>query len=110
MSTKSHQARETIKREKQAGTLVNASGRLPTKAAVFLDNGTVIASPFSVRVLMNAIERSNSKQANPKRANETIRLRVYDAVDEQISEDDENDNLSEKSDEINLQSFDYDFD
>lgn len=82
MSTESHQARQTIKSERQAGTLVNASGRLPTKSAVFLDNGTVIASPMSVKVLMNAVERSNYKQANSKRANETVRLKVYDVADE----------------------------
>ena len=98
MSTKSNQARQTIKHEKQAGTLVNASGRLSTKSAVFLDNGTVIASPYSVKVLMNAVERSNSKQASGKRANETVRLRVYDAVDEDLEnqqEDESMDNLDD---------------
>ena len=31
---------------------------------------------------MNAVERSNYKQANSKRANETVRLKVYDVADE----------------------------
>lgn len=80
MSTDAHQARETVKREKRAGTLVNAAGREAVKSAVFLDNGTVIASPFSVSRIINAIARANSKETDPKGTNNTARVKVVDTV------------------------------
>lgn len=83
MSTASFQARETIKREKKAGTLINASGRETTKTAVFLDNGTIIASPMTVNRILSSIERSNAKSVNGSKANETKRLKVYEAIDEE---------------------------
>lgn len=86
MSTVSHQARETLKQEKRAGTLINAAGRGQTKTAVFLDNGTVIGSPFSVTKLLNDLEKANAKAALPNRANETVRLKVFQAVDEEPPE------------------------
>lgn len=89
MSTAAHQARETIKTEKRNGTLVNACGRKPAESAVFLDNGTVIASPLTVNRILGAIERSNAKQVKSIQANETRRLKVYEAIDE--SPDEEND-------------------
>lgn len=89
MSTAAHQARETIKTEKRNGTLVNACGRKPAESAVFLDNGTVIASPLTVNRILGAIERSNAKQVKSIQANETRRLKVYEAVDE--SPDEKND-------------------
>lgn len=89
MSTAAHQARETIKTEKRNGTLINACGRKPAESAVFLDNGTVIASPLTVNRILGAIERSNAKQVKSIQANETRRLKVYEAIDE--SPDEEND-------------------
>ena len=89
MSTAAHQARETIKTEKRNGTLVNACGRKPAESAVFLYNGTVIASPLTVNRILGAIERSNAKQVKSIQANETRRLKVYEAIDE--SPDEEND-------------------
>lgn len=97
MSTAAHQARETIKTEKRNGTLVNACGRKPAESAVFLDNGTVIASPLTVNRILGAIERSNAKQSNPTKANETKRLKVYEAVDE-----DPNPDLDEEVDELSV--------
>lgn len=92
MSTNSYQARETLKQEKKTGSLINAAGREKALAAVYLDNGTVIASPYTVRVLMNAVERSNRKALKPpKGAYETRRLRVWDAVDEAPPDDAEED-------------------
>ena len=82
MDTECFQARETIKTERKNGTLINACGRKPAQTAVFLDNGTVIASPLTINRIMGAIERSNAKQASPTKANETRRLKVYEAVDE----------------------------
>ena len=91
MSTEAYQARRTIKDEKRAGTLINAAGKNAVKSAIFLDNGSVIASPLSVTRIMNAIEKSNFKEASRKRADDTIRLRVYDAVDEAPDKDNDED-------------------
>lgn len=100
MSTDAFQARETIKEEKRAGRLINASGKNTTKAAVFLDNGTVIASPLSVTCIMNAIERSNAKSLRRHDPNLTKRMRVYDVVDESANEalDDDYTELSANAD------------
>ncbi len=101
MDTDSYQARETIKIERKNGTLINACGRRPAQTAVFLDNGTVIASPMTVNRIMNAIERSNAKQSNPTKANETRRLKVYEAYDE-----DPNPDLDEEVDEVSADTED----
>lgn len=97
MDTASFQARETIKTERKNGTLINACGRRPAETAVFLDNGTVVASPLSVNRILGAIERSNAKQTNATKANETKRLKVYEAVDE-----DPNPELDEEVDEVSI--------
>lgn len=83
MDTISFQARETIKTERKNGTLINACGRKPAQTAVFLDNGTVIASPMTVNRIFNAIERANAKKISHTQANSTRRLKVYEAVDEE---------------------------
>lgn len=82
MSTESYQARRVIKDEKRAGTLINAAGKSAVKSAIFLDNGSVVASPLSVSRIMSAIEKSNSKQPGAARQRDTVRLKVYDAIDE----------------------------
>ena len=85
MSTEIFQARKTIADERKAGTLINACGQVKAKSAIFLDNGSVIASPLSVTRLMSLIEKSNVK-ANSKGDK---RLRVYDVYDPEPEEDDE---------------------
>lgn len=87
MSTETLQARRTIKEEKRAGTLINAAGRSAVKSVIYLDNGSVAASPLTVNRLLTAIEKSNAKTADPKRTNETVRLKVYDVVDEPPQEE-----------------------
>ena len=79
MSIENHQARKTIQAERKAGTLINASGIAPTKSVIFLDNGSVIASPLTVRRLMTLIERSNTKAGSVPRQK---KLRVYDVYDD----------------------------
>ena len=101
MDTAAFQARETIKTERKNGTLINACGKRSAETAVFLDNGTVIASPLTVNRIMSAIERSNAKQSNPTKANETKRLKVYEAVDE-----DPNPEIDEDVDEVSVNSED----
>ena len=80
MSIGSYQARRTVTEERKAGTLVNAAGKQAVQSVIFLDNGTVIASPMSVNRLLTAIERSNFKQAGTKFSR---RLKVYDVEDEE---------------------------
>ncbi len=78
MSTDIYQARRTVTAEKKAGSLINACGTSATKTAIFLDNGAVVASPLSIPVLLNSIEKANSKAG----AKQTYRMKVYDVVDE----------------------------
>ena len=92
MSTETLQGRRTIKEEKRAGTLINAAGRQAARSVIFLDNGSVVASPLSVQRIMTAIEKANykdSKGTNP------VRLKVYDVVDDEPIEGmDEEDEIS----------------
>ena len=83
MSTKTRQARKAIKDERDSGSLINATGKDASQTAIFLDNGVVVASPLSIPVLLNSIEKSNEKsqQLNPRR------LRVYDVYDEEPNPD-----------------------
>lgn len=82
MSTDLFQARETIKQQRNAGTLINACGKDKQLTAIILDNGAVVASPLSVQRLMTAIEKSNSKSAQRiKPPSETTRLVAYDVRD-----------------------------
>lgn len=80
MSTESLQARRALKDERRAGTLVNAAGREQAKTAIFLDNGTVVASPLSIRRLMTAIDKANAK--SPGQLVEKMHLKVYDVTGE----------------------------
>ena len=103
MSTDIYQARRTIHDEKKSGALINACGTSAAKTAILLDNGAVISSPLTISVLMNAIEKSNSKASTKNSA----RLKVFDVYDEEpspeidelVSEisgyDEENDNEEE---------------
>lgn len=84
MSTKAYQARETIKSERKNGTLINGCGTRSAETVVFLDNGTVIASPYTVQTLLSAIERANNRDPYSKRTNETIRMKVYNVVDDDV--------------------------
>lgn len=85
MSTDIYQARRTIHDEKVSGSLINACGKSAAKTAILLDNGVVVASPFTIPVLENSIEKANSK-INTKT---TARMKIYDVYDEEPSEDDE---------------------
>ena len=91
MSTDTYQARETIKAEKRAKTLINAAGRDKVKSAIFLDNGTVVASPLSVKVLMNSIERANAKRVDQSKTKSMV-MTVY--------QEEPNPELDEEEDEM----------
>lgn len=87
MSTEIYQARKTIAAEKKNGTLINAAGTNKVKSAVFLDNGSVIASPLTVRRLMTLIKRAN-EWPNGKESQE---VKAYDIEDDEPEEEDEDD-------------------
>ena len=96
MSTDIYQARRTLRDEKKAGTLLNACGTQAAKTVIFLDNGSVLASPLSVSVIMNSIEKSNQKAG----ARQQARLKVYDVYDSEPSpEEDEYDEMTYEDDE-----------
>ena len=88
MSTEIAQARKTISDERKAGTLINACGQTKAKSAIFLDNGSVIASPLSVKRIMSNIEKSDTKD----NINISKRMRVYDVFDPEPDENDEQTN------------------
>ena len=87
MSMDIYQARRTVRDEKKSGTLINACGTQAAKTAIFLDNGSVVASPLSIPVILNSIEKSNQKAGTKQQA----RLKVYDVVDEEPSQGEEED-------------------
>ena len=82
MSTRAYQARRLIAEQRKAGTLLNAAGHRTVESILILDNGVVIASPLTVKRLLTAIEKSNSKSVKTNVASETVRLKVYAACDE----------------------------
>lgn len=104
MSTEAYQARRAIHDEKKAGTLINACGACAAKTAVFLDNGTVVSSPLSVNVLINAVARSNQAAS----AKQTSRMRIYDVYDPEPTEDTEEEEEIAGYDDIE-DEFDDDF-
>jgi len=96
MSTEIYQARKTIADERKNGTLINCCGTAKAKSAIFLDNGSVISSPLSVRRLMAMIEKSNLKAGTRL----DKRMRVFDVYDGQPNkEDEEVDDASTEFDE-----------
>lgn len=85
MSTDIHQARKTIASEKKNGTLLNAAGTNKVKAAVFLDNGTVVASPLSVRRLMTLIKKANESPTGKE--SQEVKAFDVDSEEEDIDDD-----------------------
>ena len=85
MSTEIYQARKAITDERKNGTLINGCGLAKAKSAIFMDNGTVVSSPMSVRRLMAMIEKSNQKAGSRL----DKRMRVFDVYDGQPNEEDE---------------------
>lgn len=89
MSTDIFQARKTISDERKNGTLINAAGLSKAKTAIFLDNGSVIASPLSVKRLMSAISKANDIGSTKT----SKRMKVYEVEDSEP--DEENDQAEE---------------
>lgn len=104
MSTEVYQARKTISDERKNGTLINGCGQARAKSAIFLDNGSVVSSPLSVKRLMSIIEKSNSKDGTRL----DKRMRVYDVYDGQPDkDDDETDDVSADYDEEEYEDDDF---
>lgn len=95
MSTDIYQARKTIAAEKKNGTLINAAGTNKVKSAVFMDNGTVIASPLSVNRLMNLIRKANEWPDYQK----SKKIKVYD-VDNDDDSDFVEEDLGDEEDDV----------
>lgn len=89
MSTEIFQARKTISDERKNGTLINGCGQVKAKSAIFLDNGTVVSSPLTVRKIMTLIEKSDKQSL--KRINKKYRV-----VD--VFEDEPDDEMEESPD------------
>jgi len=106
MSTEIHQARKALADERKNGTLINGCGLVKAKSAIFLDNGTVVSSPMTVRRVMAMIEKSNDK-ASPRLEK---RMRVFDVYDgEPNEEDEEMDEVSVYEDDADVyEDEDYD--
>ena len=85
MSTEIYQERKTISDERKAGTLINGCGQAKAKSSIFLDNGSVVSSPLSVKRLMSIIEKSNYKSGSRL----DKRMRVFDVYDGEANKDDE---------------------
>lgn len=92
MSTEIFQARKTISDERKNGTLINGCGQVKAKSAIFLDNGTVVSSPLTVRKIMTLIEKSDKQSL--KRINK--KYRVVDVFDDDPDEE------TEESPDMNL--------
>lgn len=104
MSTEVFQARKTISDERKNGTLINGCGQAKAKSAIFLDNGSVVSSPLSVKRLMSIIEKSNSKDGTRL----DKRMRVYDVYNGQPDkDDDEIDDISADYDEEEYEDDDF---
>ena len=76
MSTASYQARETIKAERKAGTLINGCGNRAAESCVFLDNGSVISSPYTVEKISRLILKADEKAGKNRGAYSTDKVTV----------------------------------
>ena len=83
MSTDMYQARKIISDERKNGTLINGCGLAKAKSAIFLDNGSVVSSPFSVTKLMSMIDKSLDVTQKTKRP------KTYDVFASEIEEDED---------------------
>jgi len=106
MSTEIYQARKAISDERKNGTLMNGCGLTKAKSAIFLDNGTVVSSPLTVKRLMALIEKSSSKAGSRL----DRRMRVYDVyAGDPNEDDDEIDDVSAELNDDDLEDEEEDF-
>lgn len=85
MSTHAYQARRLIRDEKQSDTLLNAAGRDKVRTAIVLDNGAVVASPYTIGRLLTNIQKADSKHSQAKPIKLTSGLKLYDIIPDEIA-------------------------
>ena len=90
MGIKMYQAKQTLKQERKAGTLINGAGRAAVKAILILDNGSVVSSPFSFTKLMNDLDKAISRVPGSDRISGS-KVRAYD-VGVEVEEEQEEQN------------------
>lgn len=97
MSTGAYQARKTLTAERNAGTLVNGCGKRTAQSAIFLDNGTVVSSPYKVTTLLARIDKAGSKttRGEPYDRND---IKLYDPEEEEPDEEEAADEYSALND------------
>ena len=98
MSTEIFQARKTISDERKNGTLINGCGQVKAKSAIFMDNGSVISSPLSVRRIMSIIEKSSSKAGTRL----DRRMRVFDVYDGKLKDEEETEDITADDEDDDL--------
>ena len=84
MSTRAFQARKLLKQEKRSGTLLNASGREATRAAIIMDNGVVVASPVSVGRILKNIAMAGPKGVHAKREHLSTGVKLLDLIPDEL--------------------------
>lgn len=89
MSTRAYQARETIKAERKAGTLINGCGTKTAETAIFLDNGTVISSPYKIPRILKKILKADGKSVKNSRVKADGNIVYTDAEElDELADDD----------------------
>lgn len=82
MSAKFYQAKRILLEERRAGTLINAAGRRAVQSVLLMDNGTVVASCFTMNKLLGNIAKANAKGSegvNTLPKGNKVRLYIADA-------------------------------
>lgn len=103
MSTDFFQARQAITREKRAGTMINGCGKEPARTAIFLDNGTVVSSPYTITRILKNLDKSNSKDIASRAVRNHQNVNIYQAVNEGIDTEELLDDIIE--DELSSDDF-----
>lgn len=89
MSAKFYQAKKILLEERRAGTLVNAAGRRAAKTVLLMDNGTVVASCYTMARLLSYIAKSDAKGTDSTTIPKGNNVRLYIADVEAIGPDKE---------------------
>ena len=89
MSAKFYQAKKILLEERRAGTLVNAAGRRAAKTVLLMDNGTVVASCYTMARLLSYIAKSDAKGTDSTTTPKGNNVRLYIADVEAIGTDKE---------------------
>ena len=95
MSAKFYQAKRILLEERRAGTLLNAAGRRAVQSVLILDNGSVVASCFTMNKLLGNIAKANAKGTEDVKLPKGRRVRLYIADAEEIGVDSEDSTIDD---------------